>query len=160
MRDKIMTILTLLCQVIFRRRHYRLCFYAKPIGPVKVWYYDWNRQHKHSVWPFGEGALMMVCGADELCEYYKKPDDPLHTDVDIIASRSCPNVTLKDYDLYKRETLANGLYERILCGAYYNKLQSEDDKDGKRFWICPVTLFVLGRYPRFIAIKRGTESHS
>lgn len=36
----------------------------------------------------------------------------------------------------------------VICGADYEGVLNDS-----HFWICPVTLFVLGRYPKYIYIK-------
>ena len=145
MIKKVTTILKLIKNVIYRHRKYTLGFYSKGMKAGqdtiwKIWYYDFNN------WGFPEGHLMMVSGADKLCELYSK--DGKYCKVDILATRHHPQLAGIGYDIYKRQPLAKGLLNRILCGATY-------DNGKNTFWICPVTLFVLGRYPKYISIRNS-----
>lgn len=147
---KIYTILVLLKNVIFRHRKYTLHFVAENNPPIKRWYYDF----KH--WGFNHNNLEMVAGAENLCELYAKGKDEVT--VNIIASRT-PLEKYKnmDYDEFIAEPLPKewtSWKDNFLWGRNY----TSSDGNGKitRMWICPVTLFVLGRYPKFIYIKNET----
>ena len=67
--------------------------------------------------------------------------------VHIIASRNEITPPI-GYVMYKRKPLAKGKFERVICGADYEGVLNDS-----HFWICPVTLFVLGRHPKYIYIK-------
>ena len=145
---KIYTILVLLKNIIFRHRKYTLHFIAENDPPIKRWYYDF----KH--WGFDHNNLEMVAGAENLCELYAKGKDEVT--VNIIASRT-PLEKYKnmDYDEFIAEPLPKewtSWKDNFLWGRNY----TSTDENGKttRMWICPVTLFVLGRYPKFIYIKK------
>jgi len=155
---KIYTILVLITNTIIRRKHYKLHFVAENNPPIKFWYYDF----KH--WGFEKHNLLMVSGADDLCELYANGKDEVT--VDIIASKK-PLEGKHNYDHYVADEpiiFSNRkLYERILDKILYGRNYTEDisawKKSGshtkpRHFWICPVTLFVLGRYPKHIYIKR------
>ena len=159
MIKKIYTILVLLFNVIIRRRHYTLSFVAEwegiPDNPklVKLWYYDF----KH--WGFDHHNLLMVSGADDLCEMYAKGEDKLT--IDIVASRTTRDECFA-YDHFFAVPSPNGFnwLDRILFGRNYTEDIVAYHKSGshtkpRTFWICPVTLFVLGRYPKHIYIKRN-----
>ena len=99
----------------------------------------------------------MVSGADGLCEKYAEGKD--YVTVDIIASKRPLDMdAYKEYDEYRRYE-----YSELTLGASYinkvKKLYTEADGSTSTkevittMWICPVTLFVLGRYPRYIYIK-------
>lgn len=164
---KIYTILVLLFNTIIRRRHYKLKFKAEYEGTadnpklVKMWFYDF----KH--WGFDHHNLLMVSGADTLCETYGNGEDEVT--VDIIASKKELNTKL-DYDHYVADDpivfsdskLMTRILDKILYGRNYTEDISAWKKSGshaksRHFWICPVTLFVLGRYPKHIYIKRNDE---
>ena len=61
-------------------------------------------------------------------------------------------------DLYVAETPSENmsLWDKISLGRNYTNI--ETGKDGKliitKMWICPVTLFVIGRYPKYLYISR------
>ena len=76
---KIYTVLVLIKNVLFRHKHYTLHFVAEKDDPIKLWYYDF----KH--WGFDHHNLLMVSGADDLCELYANGKDEVT--VKIIASR-------------------------------------------------------------------------
>lgn len=145
---KIYTILVLLKNIIFRHRKYTLHFVAENNPPIKRWYYDF----KH--WGFDHNNLEMVAGAENLCELYAKGKDEVT--VNIIASRTqLEKYKNMDYDEFIAEPLPKewtSWKDNFLWGRNY----TSTDGNGKttRMWICPVTLFVLGRYPKFIYIKK------
>ena len=155
---KIYTILVLITNTVIKRKHYKLHFVAENNPPIKFWYYDF----KH--WGFDHHNLLMVSGADDLCELYANGENEVT--VDIIASKK-PLEAKHNYDHYIADEPIifsnNKLYERILDKILYGRNYTEDisawKKSGshakpRHFWICPVTLFVLGRYPKHIYIKR------
>lgn len=155
---KIYTIVVLLFNVIVRRRHYRLRFVAECEGTpdkprlVKLWYYDF----KH--WGFDHHNLLMVSGADDLCEMYAKGEDKVM--IDIVASRKDLGYgCLYDHYVAVEQPHDFNWLDKIVYGRNYEEDIKAWKKSGshtkpRKFWICPVTLFVLGRYPKHIYIKR------
>jgi hypothetical protein len=152
---KIYTILVLLSNIIIRRRHYTLSFHSEYLGTddnpklVKLWYYNFKG------WGFRKENLLMVSGADGLCEHYSKDGGKTAT-VKIVASRKDLHYGCK-YDHYVAENIIKSSFlDRILLGRNYledqRRLLPEKQVNPKRFWICPVTLFVLGRYPKHLYI--------
>ena len=149
--DKIITILILIKNVLIRKKKYRLRFKAERDSVVKRWYYDFPN------WGFSHDNLEMVSGADGLCEKYAEGRD--NVTIDIIASKRPLDIdAYKEYDEYRRYEYS----EFTLGASYINKVKklytNEDGSTSTKevittMWICPVTLFVLGRYPRYIYIK-------
>ena len=149
MIKKIYTILVLIFNLIVRRKHYKLQFIAENDPPIKRWYYDF----KH--WGFDHANLEMVSGADKLCELYANGKDEVT--VEIIASKKKQNLPTQLYDEYVAQDIIidelhqgrfiNSQLDKILYGRIYQKGYTQ-------MWICPVTLFVLGRYPKYIYIKK------
>jgi hypothetical protein len=153
MIKKIYTILVLLFNLIVRRKHYKLHFIAENDPPIKRWYYDF----KH--WGFDHNNLEMVAGADTLCELYAKGKDEVT--VEIIASKKKQDLPTQLYDEFVAQDIIidgmthqgkfiNSQLDKLLYGRTYQK-------DHTTMWICPVTLFVLGRYPKYLYIKRHDE---
>ena len=131
--NKITTILKLLKNLIFRKKHYILKF----VKEGNYWFYVFKN------WGFNHEYLTMINGADELCELYSKGDKEVT--VEIIASKKKENHP--GYTEWEGDDLSFlSLSDRISWGRTYKS------KNGS-FWICPVTLFVLGRYPNFLYIK-------
>jgi hypothetical protein len=145
---KIYTILVLISNVLIRRKKYTLHFVAEHTPPLKRWYYDFPH------WGFDHANLEMVSGADTLCEYYAKGKDELT--IGITASNKPRQYCLNLCDELVGEPLPKnmGLIGRYLYGRNYIHY---DHNDGHkvRMWICPVTLFVLGRYQKYLYIRRG-----
>lgn len=144
MLKKIYTIAHLIGNFIFRRKRYILSFVAETDGPVKRWYYDF----KH--WGFAHGNLEMVAGADTLCEEFSS-DDRMHTTVEVLTKR--PN-DMTGYTEFTGEPFPNDWKwkDRHIWGRTYDYVA--DDGSKKTMWICPVTLFVLGRYPDHLYIRK------
>jgi hypothetical protein len=70
--------------------------------------------------------------------------------VEIIASKKDLGDRIPFYDHYIATDELNDkpLIDRIVLGRNYRGAKGD-------FWICPVTLFVLGRYPKHLYIKKG-----
>ena len=110
------------------------------------WYIDFPG------YPFDHHNLMMVAGANMLCEYVAEKEG--HPDCAIV------DVTTGDNLIDGKTADITMTRIRKSYGAtYQNKI--EDGRppivrnDGKHLsiseaWICPVTLLVLGRYPKQI----------
>ena len=113
-------------------KHYSLSFTKEASG---LWYIDLP------AWPFSHHNLMMVCGADDLCE--ELTYDGSHTAVDVIISKK--KLDLPDYICLEKKQSA------MLSGADY---YVDGAKTVDELWICPVTLFVFGKYPNFIYLKK------
>lgn len=150
MIKKIYTILVLLFNLIVRRRHYKLHFIAENDPPIKRWYYDFK------YWGFDHANLEMVSGADALCDFYANGKDEVT--VDIIASKKQLNLSPQLYDEFVAQDIIidgmthqgdfiNSQLDKFLYGRTYKKGYTQ-------MWICPVTLFVLGRYPKYLYIRK------
>ena len=152
---KIYTILALLFNFIIRRENYKLTFICEDDNGVRRWYY------KFKGWGFDHSNLEMVCGADKLCELYGNGENEVT--IKIIARKYPYGMYFRhEFDHYEKlipQSLGKkSMLDKYLFGADYK--QEVDDVDiangtqQKRFWICPVTLFVLGRYPNHIYISK------
>ena len=150
MIKKIYTILVLLFNLIVRRKHYKLHFIAENDPPIKRWYYDFK------YWGFDHANLEMVSGADKLCGLYSNGKDEVT--VEIIASKKKQDLPTQLYDEFVAQDIIidgmthqgdfiNSQLDKFLYGRTYQKGYTQ-------MWICPVTLFVLGRYPKYIYIKK------
>lgn len=101
------------------------------------WYVDFPG------WPFDHHNLMMVAGADKLCEFLSDDDKFAH--VSVIPSN---------------KKLAKPGYACLVRGKHSltgGSTYTVTDLPGfeREIWLCPVTLFVLGRYPKYIYIKKS-----
>ena len=154
---KIYTILVLVKNLLIRHKHYKLSFFGEynTILHKTRWYYDF----KH--WGFSKSNLEMVSGADTLCTNYALGKNYLT--VNIIASKKqLDENKIQNYDMYAGEPINNiPLKEKLklqhlLYGRTYTNVtvNDEGELEVKKMWICPVTLFVLGRYPNYIYIQK------
>lgn len=93
-------------------------------------------------WPFAHRNLMMVAGADDLCEH-------LSSDGKSVTVATITNPERKPTDdwgkLIKQQS-------SMLGGATY-KVENIEGFN-KEIWLCPVTLFVFGKYPDIIYIQK------
>jgi hypothetical protein len=153
---KIYTVLVLIKNLIFKKQKYTLHFIAETNPPIKLWYYDF----KH--WGFDKHNLLMVSGADNLCELYAKGKNEVTVQL-ITTNKPIEDKNVnKNYDLFTAEELPQNtkFIDKILYGRNYTQIKTIYDDNLKEqiqirtMWICPVTLFVLGRYPKYIYIKR------
>ena len=128
---------TIASSVFGRQSEYHLKFNNEDDG---LWYVDFPN------WPFDHHNLLMVAGADMLCDFLS--DDGKTTRVDVIPSSKRKN--LPGYaELVQGEHSLTG-------GSFYtvNGLPGFE----REIWLCPVTLFVLGRYPKYMYIKKSQIS--
>lgn len=119
--------------VFGRRDEYQLQFNHED---DRRWYVDFPG------WPFDHHNLMMVAGADKLCELLS--DDDRFAHVSVIPSN-------KPLDKPGYACLVQGRHS-LTGGSFYNVTGLEGFE--REIWLCPVTLFVLGRYPKYIYIKK------
>jgi hypothetical protein len=89
---------------------------------------------------------MMVAGAANMLEYYSQGDDEVTVQVRIPSKN--------EYDAFCGFRLEQ-TSATLTGGAFYKDsgLFSDDE-----FWLCPVTLFLLGRYPKQIYIYKVHKS--
>ena len=120
----------LLRSAIIRRSKHDLTFYHED---DEIWYSRLSFVHHN---------LAMVSGADKLCSYLANGKNAVK--VEVIASKH--SLSLQGY-----RTLTK-TYSNLLYGADYDTSSCNDFN--KSIWICPVTLFVLGRYPKVIYIRK------
>ena len=119
---------------VFGRRHkYQLQFNHEEDGN---WYVDYPG------WPFDHHNLMMVAGADELCEFLSDDDKFAH--ISVIPSN-------KPLDKPGYACLIQGEHT-LTGGSTYNVTALPSFE--REIWLCPVTLFVLGHYPKYLYIKK------
>ena len=110
------------------------------------WYIDFP------AYPLAHHNLMMVAGADRLCDYVAQVEGHPH--------KAVVDVTLDDHRIEGKDpVITMDRYEKGY-GARYNCLDAAGltpvvELDGRLFeiptaWLCPVTLLVLFRYPKRI----------
>lgn len=83
----------------------------------------------------------MAGGGDKLCNYLADVKQTVR--VEIIANKV--SLPLLGYGLLTKT------YSNLFYGANYDATDCEDFQ--RSIWICPITLFVLGRYPKYIYVK-------
>ncbi|MBQ1722367.1 MAG: hypothetical protein II034_01075 [Muribaculaceae bacterium] len=120
--------------VFGRRSEYHLQFNHEEDGK---WYVNFPG------WPFDHHNLMMVAGADKLCAYLS--DDDEYAYVDVVPSKR--QINMPGY-----ACLVRGEHS-LVGGSTYTATGLPGFK--RDIWLCPVTLFVLGQYPKYIYIKKG-----
>ena len=103
----------------------------------RLWYVDFPN------WPFDHGNLLMVAGADKLCAFLS--DDDITATINVI-----PTSKQEKHEGYAELVR---LESSLTGGATY---QVKDLPGFERnIWLCPVTLFVLGEYPKYMYIKKA-----
>ena len=122
--------------VFGRKEEYKLQFNHEEDGG---WYVDFPN------WPFDHGNLEMVAGADKLCEVLSDDNKFTH----VLVRPSDKPLNLPGY-----ACLTQGVHS-ITGGSHYDVTGISGFE--RTIWLCPVTLFVLGRYPKYIYIKNKVE---
>jgi len=118
------------------------------------WYIDFPN------YPFSHHNLMMVAGADLLCEYAAKAEG--HPDCAIVDV-----TTGEEYIDGRTPDIVMTRFRQGYGASYHNMAPStgsaptvrhgESDIPVEDAWLCPVTLLVLHSYPRQINIYLKNE---
>lgn len=116
------------------KRIYNLSFIYEPTD--KLWYIDMP-------WPGDRYNLAMVAGSDKLLSFLDV-NNTNRVNLEVRISKK----QLKLYDCIELQQTAS----QLTSGAFYDVHNLEGFN--RDIWICPVTLCVLGHYPKFIYIKR------
>ena len=121
------------------RDEYQIKFNHEDDG---LWYVDFPN------WPFDHHNLLMVSGADEMCAFLS--DDDITTEV--LVRPSNKRLQREGYaELVQKEHSLTG-------GSTYEVRNLEGFN--RDIWLCPVTLFVLGKYPKYMYIKKAPDAAS
>ena len=110
------------------------------------WYIDFPD------WPFDHHNLMMVAGADKLCEALSY--DGRHTKVEVMIADSEKEELEMDRTHKYTDIMAIREDYSITGGANYKASACDYREITPKFWLCPVTLFVLGHYPKYLRIRK------
>lgn len=114
---------------------YQLAFVKEADGG---WYIDLPS------WEGAHANLAMVAGSDLLLDHLLKQNNR----VEVVKS----DVPLPTYDNDSRFFRCEQIDTSLFGGSTYNVFGVEGFNH--TIWICPVTLFVLGEYPKFIYIRQ------
>lgn len=106
------------------------------------WYVDYPN------WPFDHHNLMMVSGADRLCSVLS--DDDRVARVEVIPSS-------KELDLPDYAKLTQ--LQSSLAGGSTYEVTNLPTFSGT-IWLCPVTLFVLGEYPKYLYVRKNESQQT
>jgi len=115
---------------------YQLAFVKEEDGG---WYIDLPS------WTGAHANLAMVAGSDLLLDYFLKSGN--RVEVEVVKS----DKPLAEYDNDKRFCRCEQIEMSLFGGSTYEVYGLEDFHH--TIWICPVTLFVLGEYPKYIYIR-------
>lgn len=122
--------------VFGKKKEYSLKFNHEADG---CWYVDFPN------WPFDHHNLMMVAGADKMCEFLS--DDNKHAYVNVIPASKEENHPGYAKLVQKEHSLTGGSTYQVTGLEGFER----------DIWLCPVTLFVLGQYPKFIYVKKSNK---
>lgn len=123
--------------VLNKKREYQIQFNKEKDG---FWYVNFPH------WPFSHDNLAMVSGADKMLELLS--DGDLFVRVSVIPAKK---QEMHD-DYIELEQTESSLFGGSTYQVKYEPFKERFKRD--TLWICPVTLFVLGQYPKFIYVKR------
>lgn len=101
-----------------------------------VWYIDLPE------WKGSHANLAMVAGSDLLLDHLDNGNNRVEVEV-IKSGTSLEN--MNDYFCCEQVDMS------MFGGSTYNVIGLEGFN--RQIWICPVTLFVLGEYPKYIYIR-------
>lgn len=127
--------------VLGMKREYTLSFEQ---DPDSRWYVIFPG------WPLERAHLEMVAGADDMLNLLDKQEQKHLVTVSVI-----PSSKQRQLEGYIQLTCVKSL---LGGGGFYTVQGLEgwgtpNAKREKQLWLCPVTLCVLGRYPKYIYVK-------
>lgn len=127
-----------MAQSVFgKKAEYQLQFNKEADG---LWYVDFPN------WPFDHHNLLMVEGADNLCELLSHEGKT--TKVSVIPARHREKHD-GYFELAQTESSITGGSTYQVDNETFKQRYNRDT-----LWLCPVTLFVLGQYPKYIYVKK------
>ena len=116
------------------------------------WYVDFPG------WPLKHSQLQMVAGADDLLDLLNDGSDHVHLKVSTNSSKPFPDMPSSTH-IFRLQKVKSALTR----GAFYTLetplkgWETPNASRRKQLWLCPVTLTVLGHYPKniyFVDLKR------
>ena len=126
------------CKRVHSNGFYEVAF----VKEGRRWYCDVpgfpKRLHEHT---------MMVGGAAKLLEYYSRGDER------IVATIRVADDTEEKYFCGSR---LHRISSTLTGGAFYKDPGSIIDEE---IWLCPVTLFLLGKYPKHILLYKINKNY-
>ena len=140
-----------------RQEEYKLSFNREE---EDRWFVDFPN------WPWKKGNLEMVCGADKFLDLLSEGKDR----VSIIAKATSEKLDeaefqqlMQDgwYELEQTQSSLTGGATYTVRGArsaqFMRKHPLTGESMSRTLWLCPVTLFVVGRYPKYFYVKAVEE---
>lgn len=113
---------------------YNLTFVQDPDGR---WYIDMP-------WDGNRANLQMVAGADDLLSFFDT--EGLHkVTLHVVPSETPIRV--------EGHTTLRQIDKSLMGGSHYDTTEVDGFRLN-RIWVCPVTLCVLGRYPKYLYIRK------
>lgn len=112
--------------------------------------YDWYIDFPN--WPFSKHNLMMVCGADTALDKLSGCKGKEEGHITLKVTTHNEEVSIENKISSQEDTVWGNRKPvfNINAGAVYS-LNIEDIPE---MWLCPVTLFVFGKYPKALEIKK------
>ena len=105
-------------------------------------------------YPFAHHNLMMVAGADQLCQYIaEKEGHPGRAVVDVTTGSKFLQMRMPDVTMERFNKGYGASYHNFTPdGSAPKVVRNNKEIEVTDAWICPVTLLVLHRYPERINI--------
>lgn len=122
-----------------RKKSYRLGFVKE--SKDQIWYIDMP-------WPGDRSNLSMVASSNKLLDYLCQEDGGYVT-VDVLPRQNKEN----NPGYFECKQVESTLFG----GAFYEVHGL--DGFSREIWICPITLCVLGHYPKYIYIRKVETSN-
>lgn len=93
-------------------------------------------------WEGSKADLQMVCGADDMLNYMAEGDDKVKLYIDTKPFDGADTLYFTD----EAKDIGSGAYYKMpkYCGIEINLLM----------WLCDVTLFVFGEFPKLIYLRK------
>ena len=140
-----------------RKEEYRISFNRED---EDRWFVDFPN------WPWKKGNLEMVCGADRFLDLLSEGKDRVTIIVKATSERMDeaefqPLMQNGWHELVQTQSSLTGGATYTVRGAKAAQFMRQHPLTGesmpRTLWLCPVTLFVVGRYPKYFYVKAVEE---
>lgn len=140
-----------------RKEEYKLSFNREE---EDRWFVDFPN------WPWKKGNLEMVCGADKFLDLLSEGKDRVSIIAKAISEKFDEaefQQLMQDgwYELEQTQSSLTGGATYTVRGArsaqFMRKHPLTGESMSRTLWLCPVTLFVVGRYPKYFYVKAVEE---
>jgi hypothetical protein len=121
------------------------------IKEIGLWYADLPEFLEQGLGT--KNNLLMVDGSDTFLDLLSSDGDRITLDISLVEFEGY-QAKMKKVVMGKNQELLDAVgHEPVEYGAYYEVSELDGKSFSHRLWLCPVTEYVFGEYPRGMWVK-------